>query len=252
MVTLSHLQLQASNLSYKTKTLPVRYCHTSSSVSLFLIDAKLELISSDKTPCGKSSVNYNVTLAKGAKAGTYYKMATVDKMDDCIGHCCGSKRCDVAFMVNKNCYLVKCHDSDSCELKRSENPKFDTMLSMVSKTKGKTIQGKRQYVQHITSGTSLLCSFHWPIITLELPGRFCDTRISSNDYDHTGPTNLVIITLIKAALLFYDKVEATRTVYLIELKTVIKQSFKLDSGFQSKFIRPSVRTSYRYGVNQCA
>ena len=137
---------------------------TSSSASLFLTDAKLELISSDKTPCGKSSVNYNVTLAKGAKAGTYYKMATVDKMDDCIGHCCGSKRCDVAFMVNKNCYLVKCHNSDSCELKRSENSKFDTMLSMVSKTKGKTIQGKRQYVQHITSGTSLFSSFYWPII----------------------------------------------------------------------------------------
>ena len=152
LVSISHLLLQTSNyktyLSHKAKTLLVRYHHTSSLVSLSLIDAKLELISSDKTPCGKSSVNYNVTLAKGAKAGTYYKMATVDKMDDCIGHCCGSKRCDVAFMVNKNCYLVKCHNSDSCELKRSENPKFDTMLSMVSKTKGKTIQGKRQYVQH--------------------------------------------------------------------------------------------------------
>ena len=75
-------------------------------------------------------------------------MATVDKIDDCIGHCCGSKSCDVAFMVNKNCYLVKCHNSDSCELKRSENPKFDTMLSVVSKTKGKAIQGKGQYIQH--------------------------------------------------------------------------------------------------------
>ena len=152
LVSISHLLLQTSNYktyrSHKAKTLLVRYHHTSSLVSLSLIDAKLELISSDKTPCGKSSVNYNVTLAKGAKAGTYYKMATVDKMDDCIGHCCGSKRCDVAFMVNKNCYLVKCHNSDSCELKRSENQKFDTMLSMVSKTKGKTIQGKRQYVQH--------------------------------------------------------------------------------------------------------
>lgn len=168
LVSISHLLLQTSNyktyLSHKTKTLLVRYCHTSSSASLFLTDAKLELISSDKTPCGKSSVNYNVTLAKGAKAGTYYKMATVDKMDNCIGHCCGSRRCDVAFMVNKNCYLVKCHNSDSCELKRSENSKFDTMLSMVSKTKGKTIQGKRQYVQHITSGTSLFSSFYWPII----------------------------------------------------------------------------------------
>ena len=36
-----------------------------------------------------------------------------------------------------------------------------------------------------TSGNSLLSSFYLPIIKFELPGRFGDTRISSNDYDHT-------------------------------------------------------------------
>lgn len=68
-------------------------------------------------------------------------MAGIDKMDECLGHCCGSKRCDVAFMVNKNCYLVKCFNSDSCALKQSDNPKFDTMLSVVSKAKAKTTKG---------------------------------------------------------------------------------------------------------------
>ena len=62
-------------------------------------------------------------------------------MDECLGHCCGSKRCDVAFMVNKNCYLVKCFNSDSCALKQSDNPKFDTMLSVVSKSKAKETKG---------------------------------------------------------------------------------------------------------------
>jgi len=82
-------------------------------------------------------VNYNVTLSKGAKAGKYYKIAGINKMDECVVHCCGSKRCDVAFMVNKNCYLVKCFNSDSCALKQSDNPKFDTMLSVMSKAKAK-------------------------------------------------------------------------------------------------------------------
>ena len=82
-------------------------------------------------------MNYNVTLSKGAKAGKYYKIAGINKMDECVGHCCGSKRCDVAFMVNKNCYLVKCFNSDSCALKQSDNPKFDTMLSVMSKEKAK-------------------------------------------------------------------------------------------------------------------
>lgn len=104
--------------------------------------ANLELISSDKTPCRKSAVNYNVTLSKGAKAGKYYKMAGIHKMDECLGHCCGSKRCDVAFMVNKNCYLVKCFNSDSCAIKQSDNSKFDTMLSMVSKSNAKETKGK--------------------------------------------------------------------------------------------------------------
>ncbi|XP_022802620.1 uncharacterized protein LOC111340100 [Stylophora pistillata] len=117
-------------------------------VFLFLLslwsiaDAKLELISSDKTPCRKSSVNYNVTLSKGAKAGKYYKMIGIKEMDRCVKHCCGSKRCDVAFMVNKNCYLVKCHNSDSCDLKKSDNSKFDTMLSVVSKSKLKEAKGE--------------------------------------------------------------------------------------------------------------
>lgn len=87
-------------------------------------------------------MNYNVTLSKGAKAGKYYKMVGIKEMDGCVKHCCGSKRCDVAFMVNKNCYLVKCHNSDSCDLKKSDNPKFDTMLSMVSQTKLKEAKGE--------------------------------------------------------------------------------------------------------------
>ena len=48
-------------------------------------------------------------------------------------------------MVNKNCYLVKCHNSDSCDLKKSDNPKFDTMLSMVSQTKLKEAKGKKVF-----------------------------------------------------------------------------------------------------------
>ncbi|XP_015762034.1 PREDICTED: uncharacterized protein LOC107341127 [Acropora digitifera] len=111
--------------------------------SIFSITVgKLELIASHKTPCRKSSVNYNVTLSNGAKAGKYYKISSIDNMDDCVSNCCRSKRCDVAFMVNKNCYLVKCHNSDSCELKQSDNSKFDTMLSVVSKSNSKSIEGE--------------------------------------------------------------------------------------------------------------
>ena len=96
-------------------------------------------------------MNYNVTLTKGPKAGKFYKMAGIHKMDDCLGHCCGSKRCDVAFMVNKNCYLVKCFNSDSCVLKQSDNPKFDTMLSVVSKSNAKETKGKPTSVLLSTS-----------------------------------------------------------------------------------------------------
>lgn len=118
-------------------------------LSILFLDANLELISSDKTPCRKSAVNYNVTLSKGAKAGKYYKMVGIHKMDECVGHCCGSKRCDVAFMVNKNCYLVKCLNSGSCDLKKSDNPKFDTMLSVVSKAKAKETKGKRTSIFYV-------------------------------------------------------------------------------------------------------
>lgn len=85
-------------------------------------------------------MDYNVTLIKGAKAGKFYKLDKVNRIDDCINHCCDSKSCDVAFMVTNACYMVQCNSKESCEIQQAKRPKLGTILSVVnkkSKLKGK-------------------------------------------------------------------------------------------------------------------
>lgn len=94
--------------------------------------AELDLISPrSDIPCASSSVNYNVTLSKGTKAGRFYKLDDVTNMEGCLEHCCKAKKCDVAFVVSNKCYLVGCHDKESCKIKRSENAKLQTSLAVV-------------------------------------------------------------------------------------------------------------------------
>lgn len=82
-------------------------------------------------PCTSSSVNYNVTLSQGAKAGQYYKLDGVPSIGGCVDHCCNAKKCDIAFVISKKCYLVSCRSKDSCKIKKSENAKYETSLAIM-------------------------------------------------------------------------------------------------------------------------
>ena len=37
------------------------------------------------------------------------------EMSTCIRMCCGRKDCDVAFMLEANCYAVNCYNEDLCQ-----------------------------------------------------------------------------------------------------------------------------------------
>ena len=96
-------------------------------------------------PCSSSSVNYNVTLSRGAKAGQFYKLDNVPTMEGCVEHCCNAKKCDIAFVISKKCYLVSCHNKDSCKIKRSENTKYETSLAIMPRFHNKNFSiGKWQ------------------------------------------------------------------------------------------------------------
>jgi len=68
-----------------------------------------------KLMCKNSDINYNSTLKGGIKAGNFTDLGKLGEMSTCIRMCCGRKDCDVALMLEANCYAVNCYNEDLCQ-----------------------------------------------------------------------------------------------------------------------------------------
>jgi len=65
--------------------------------------------------CKNSDIKYNSTLKGGIKAGNFTDLGKIAEMSTCIRLCCGRKDCDVALMLEANCYAVNCYNEDLCQ-----------------------------------------------------------------------------------------------------------------------------------------
>lgn len=65
--------------------------------------------------CKNSDIKYNSTLKGGIKAGNFTDLGKISEISTCIRMCCGRKDCDVALMLEANCYAVNCYNEDLCE-----------------------------------------------------------------------------------------------------------------------------------------
>ena len=88
-------------------------------------------------PCIHQTVKDGFTLSKGIKAGVFSKAGAVNDFSQCIEKCCQSNTCDIAFMIKRICYKVRCHQTDSCDLvpafKSEYNPKVVIMKRFTDK-----------------------------------------------------------------------------------------------------------------------
>ncbi|KAJ7382505.1 hypothetical protein OS493_034668 [Desmophyllum pertusum] len=72
-----------------------------------------------------------VTFNGGMNAGNFTDHGFVNEFSSCITKCCSSKTCDVAFMVEKNCYSVKCaEDKRRCLPIIARSTKFKTLMTV--------------------------------------------------------------------------------------------------------------------------
>lgn len=107
--------------------MPFLYCFVFS-------DAELVLFEPDShVKCNESSINYNIVFKHGHQAGRFQKEKNITDMANCIGKCCSTRDCDVAFMSREYCYMVDCKSFESCVTKHLTRPKYETMLSFVSR-----------------------------------------------------------------------------------------------------------------------
>ena len=99
-----------------------------------------------RVDCKESRIDKNITLIEGRNAGRFLKAnKSISNMKQCVAQCCGVGGCDLAFMVNNQCYSVICESLESCAPKKNRDGKMRTMVAYVAK---KYTQKCKNY-QHI-------------------------------------------------------------------------------------------------------
>ena len=71
----------------------------------------------------------NMTLVGGINAGEFTDHGQADNIEECMGYCCESKECDLAFMIDKDCYGVKCKDPSMCKTRPARPTKYRPIIA---------------------------------------------------------------------------------------------------------------------------
>ena len=70
---------------------------------------------SEKFHCFPGPVSHNVTLRGGMKSGLFTPRGPVKVNKDCTRRCCGDPKCDLALVINRECYFVHCYHWTLCQ-----------------------------------------------------------------------------------------------------------------------------------------
>ena len=82
--------------------------------------------------CGYS-VWRNMFFRAGHNAGEFRQARNISNVRTCAENCCNSTSCDVAYMVENICFLVKCRDESSCEPVYLHNFEYPSSLVYITK-----------------------------------------------------------------------------------------------------------------------
>ena len=117
--------------SHKVNT-SIVYFRETLSKKLFQPEPKrIATIKAQQTCSLASGVLKGVTLKGGINAGNFTDHGFVDDFSSCVDKCCNSQNCDVAFMIEKNCYSVKCvKDKSLCLPLTARTTKLKTFMAL--------------------------------------------------------------------------------------------------------------------------
>ena len=79
-----------------------------------------------------SKIYHDVTLNGGISSGEFTDKGHVTSMDQCIGKCCASDSCNVAFVIKDTCFAVKCKTYDECGLKAAVSDYYNPRIAYVN------------------------------------------------------------------------------------------------------------------------
>ena len=83
--------------------------------------------------CPHSEVIYNIGLRYGLKTGTFLYIGEVTSVRDCLKNCCLQLQCDIAFMLDRFCYTVKCWNDLTCRGASRPQSRYSTVAVFVTR-----------------------------------------------------------------------------------------------------------------------
>ncbi|XP_057309650.1 uncharacterized protein LOC130647712 [Hydractinia symbiolongicarpus] len=99
------------------------------------VDTKTKKLKSHEVEarCPQNEIMYNMKLTGGLQAGKFTDIGRVKSIKTCVRYCCGDAvDCDLAFMLGKRCYLVKCYSEEKCAPLPASDYGFEQKMAFVS------------------------------------------------------------------------------------------------------------------------
>ena len=83
------------------------------------------------------TIKRDMFFRTGHNAGEFRRAKNANDVDTCSQECCNSTLCDVAYMVENICFLVKCKDANSCQPVSVEHVKYQSSVVLVPNRSGR-------------------------------------------------------------------------------------------------------------------
>ena len=92
-----------------------------------------------KSVCWDGNIFHNYTLVGGINAGTFTDNGKTSNMDICMQFCCKRDSCDLAFMIEDDCYSVACNSNGACEPRKARPTHYLPRIAIRKKPQGENI-----------------------------------------------------------------------------------------------------------------
>ena len=89
-----------------------------------------------KSVCWNGEIMYNYTLVGGINAGTFSDNGKTSNMDICMQFCCKRDSCDLAFMIEDDCYSVSCNSNGACEPRKARPTHYFPRIAIRKRPQG--------------------------------------------------------------------------------------------------------------------
>ena len=112
-----------------------------------LFDLSPTASTQQKSVCWDGEILHNYTLVGGINAGTFTDNGKTSNMDICMQFCCKRQACDLAFMIEDDCYSVACNSNGACEPRRARPTHYFPRIAIRKRPQGRHLLKNPFYIQ---------------------------------------------------------------------------------------------------------